>query len=780
MSVIDVVPLHETTRTRYLNYALSVITSRALPDVRDGLKPVQRRILYAMYTNLRLTPDARYKKSASVVGEVMGKYHPHGDTAIYDAMVRMAQDFSLRYPLVEGHGNFGSIDGDSPAAMRYTEVRLQPLALELLQEIRQRTVAFRANYDGSLFEPVVLPARFPNLLANGASGIAVGMATNIPPHNLRELIDALIALSKHPTLSTARLMEYIKGPDFPTGGRILNTPEELQAIYESGEGSLSLRGEYRVEKLGGGKTGIIIYSIPYGLSKASLIEKIAEHIQAGKIPQLVDIRDESTDEMRIVLELRRGAHPEAAMAYLFKHTPLQTRFHVNLTCLVPTEHPEIGAPRKVSLKEALQYFLDFRYEVVVQRLRHELEQLLKRIHILKGFAIIFQALDEAIKIIRGSKNRADAAQRLMHRFRLDEVQTDAILETKLYRLSRLEIDDILQELEKKEARAAEIQALLDDEQGLWKLIRKELREIKKTYADPRRTLIAGPDTRHTYDEEHYIPDEDVYVIVTRDGWIKRQRSYTDISAIRVREGDEVGWVIAGSTRASVAFFTNFGKVYTLRIEQLPSTSGYGDPVQKYFDFADRERVVGVAVFDRRIHPEPLPEPETEPALFETNGKDTTKSAPSWPYVVAISRKGLCLRLPGELFLEPSTKLGRTFARPPKDDEILGVDLARGNEHVCLASEQGRVLIFPVQEIPLFKGAGKGVIGIRLDKDDQLLGFVLSSSAREGLEIETNRGRREIVRTTKFPVSRRGNRGKRILQRGTLKAIKPTPVEIHLP
>ncbi len=779
MSLIDVIPLHETARTRYLNYALSVITSRALPDVRDGLKPVQRRILYAMYTNLRLTPDARYKKSASVVGEVMGKYHPHGDAAIYDAMVRMAQDFSLRYPLVEGHGNFGSIDGDSAAAMRYTEVRLQPLALELLREIRQQTVTFRPNYDGSLFEPVVLPSRFPNLLANGASGIAVGMATNIPPHNLGELIDALIALSKRPGMSTHQLMAYIKGPDFPTGGRVLNTPEELRAIYESGEGSIHLRGEYRVEKLGGGKKGIIIYSIPYGLSKSSLIEKIADHIQGGKIPQLVDVRDESTDEMRIVLELRRGADPETAMAYLFKHTPLQTRFHVNLTCLVPTDNPEIGAPRKVSLKEALQYFLDFRYEVVTRRLQHELEQLLKRIHILKGFAIIFNALDEAIKIIRGSRNKADAAQRLMHRFRLDEVQTEAILETKLYRLSRLEIEDILQELAKKEARAEEIRTLLNDEKALWKLVRAELKDVKKAYADERRTLIAGPDTQHTYDEEHYILDEDVYIIVTRGGWIKRQRSYTELGAIRVREGDEVGWAIAGSTRATVAFFTNFGKAYTLRVEQLPSTSGYGDPVQKYFDFADRERVVGVAVFDRRIQPEPVPEPEVEPALFESNGKEKD-ATPAWPYIVAVSRKGLCSRLSSELFLEPSTKVGRTFARPPEGDEILGVEIARGDENVCLASRKGRVLIFPVQEIPLFKGAGKGVIGIRLDREDELLGFTLSVTAREGLEVETSRGRREIIRTTKFPVSRRGNRGKAILQRGTLKAVKPSPVEIHLP
>ena len=777
MSVIETIPLHETTKERYLNYALSVITSRALPDVRDGLKPVQRRILYAMYTNLRLLPEARYRKSATVVGEVMGKYHPHGDAAIYDAMVRMAQDFSLRYPLVEGHGNFGSIDGDSPAAMRYTEVRLRLLAVELLREIRKNTVSFRPNFDGSLFEPVVLPARVPNLLINGASGIAVGMATNIPPHNLGEVIDALIALSRKPSMSVKELLQFIQGPDFPTGGSLHNTPESLQTIYEKGEGSLELRGEYRIEKLGNGKKGIIIYSIPYTLSKATLIEKIAEHIQKGKIPQLVDIRDESTDEMRIVLELRRGADPEAAMAYLYKHTPLKTRFHVNLTALVPTDNPEVAAPRRLNLKEMLQHFLTFRYEVTVRRLQYDLEQLEKRIHILKGFAIIFNALDEAIKIIRGSKNKQDAAQRLMHRFRLDEEQTDAILETKLYRLSRLEIHDILEELARKEEQATEIRKLLGSERELWKLIRTELKRLKKQFADPRRTQIAGPVETLEYDEEAYILDEDVYVIVTRGGWIKRQRSYTDLNAIRVREGDEVGWALFGSTRASIAFFTNFGKAYTLRVDQLPATSGYGDPIQKYFDFADKERVVGVILYDARILPSPIDEPSPTLALFGENGESST---PQGPFLVAVTRKGQVLKLSAQTFSTPSTKNGRTFARLQTGDEVVMAALAQGNENLCLASRKGRALIFPVQEIPLFKGAAKGVIGMRIDAQDEVLGGVLSTAAREGFEVETNRGRREIIRTTKFPVSHRGNKGKPVILRGSLRTVKTPPVEIRPP
>ena len=347
MPSVQVIPLHETTRERYLNYALSVITSRALPDIRDGLKPVQRRILYAMYQNLRLYPDSRYRKSATVVGEVMGKYHPHGDTAIYDAMVRMAQSFSLRMPLVDGQGNFGSLDGDSPAAMRYTEAKLRPLAIRLLEEIRKQTVDYRPNFDGTIFEPIVLPAQFPNLLVNGAVGIAVGMATNIPPHNLAEVIDALVYCIDHDEADSAELVDkFVKGPDFPTAGCILNTPEELRAVYEKGEGPIEVRGEYRQE----GKTRVIIESIPFGVSKASLIESIAEHIIAEKVPQLVDVRDESTEDVRIVLELKRGANADAAMAYLLKHTALQSRFHVNLTALVPVEGSDVCAPEKVDLR----------------------------------------------------------------------------------------------------------------------------------------------------------------------------------------------------------------------------------------------------------------------------------------------------------------------------------------------------------------------------------------------------------------------------------------------
>ncbi len=778
MPVVDTIPLHETARERYLTYALSVITSRALPDVRDGLKPVQRRILYAMATNLRLGPDARFRKSATIVGEVMGKYHPHGDTAIYDAMVRMAQDWSLRAPLVDGQGNFGSLDGDSPAAMRYTEARLRALGAELLREIKQDTVPFRPTYDGQLFEPVVLPAPVPNFLVNGASGIAVGMATNVPPHNLGEVVDACLTLIKSPNARLDTLLQSVLGPDFPTGGRILNTPDEIAKIYETGEGGIDLRGAYEME----GKGTVIVTSIPYGLAKADLIEKIAEHIQTGRVPQIVDIRDESTEDVRIVLELKRGASAEAAMAYLFKHTPLQTRFHVNLTALVPTDNPEVAAPQKVDLRTALRHFLDFRLDVVTRRLEHELRALEKRIHILKGFAIIFDALDEAIKLIRSSKNKADANGRLRHRFGLDEEQADAVLEIKLYRLAQMEIDAILKELAEKETRAREIRTLLADEAGRWNMVRSELRDIKKRYADERRSEIAGPDAVVEYSAEDYILKEDVYVIVTKDGWVKRQRSYTELDAIRVREGDRVMYALAASTRATVGFFTSAGRCYTIRVDDLPQTTGYGDPVQKYFDFADKETVVGVVCFDERILPAGVPEVdgEPQPELFSGDGAPGDDVV-TGPYVVGVSSDGLAVRFEVEAFLEPSNKNGRVCMRLRSGERMVGAEVASGSENVCLASKQGRALIFPVPQVPVFKSAAKGVIAMRLSgKDDRVLGMACSDAARRGLEVETSRGRTEIVRTTKFEVTNRGNKGATILQRGTLKAATPDPVELHLP
>ena len=778
MPVTETIPLHETARKRYLNYALSVITSRALPDIRDGLKPVQRRILYAMFNNLNLYPNKRHRKSATVVGDTMGKYHPHGDRAIYDAMVRMAQDFSLRNPLVDGHGNFGSLDGDNPAAMRYTEAKLRPLAMEMLEELRDETVAYRDNFDGTMEEPVVLPTRVPNLLVNGSSGIAVGMATNIPPHNLGEVVDAALHMIDDPDVSTATLVEeHIEGPDFPTGGRLLNTQEEIVEMYETGKGTIEMRGAYRTK----GKTRAIIESIPYGVDKSKIVEEIADHIANEEVPQLSNVRDESTDDVRIVLELKRGSDTEAAMAYLYKHTKLQKRFHVNLTCLVPTEGSDVKAPRQVDLRTILRHFLDFRMEVVVRRLRNELEKLEDRIHILEGFEIIFDALDEAIKIIRSSKNKDDAAQRLMHRFQLDRDQADAILETRLYKLSQMEIEAVREELEEKRERAEEIRLLLDDEGARWDLIKGELREVRDEYADERRSTLVGPEARMEYTEEDYIVDEDVFVIVTRDGWMKRQGSYSDVESIRVRDGDEVGWVLPGSTRATVGFFTNYGTCYTTRIAEIPSTTGYGDPVQKLFSFDDGEYVVGVVSFDDRVLPDPYPpEPADQADLFDEDEFDPDDpNAPDDPYVVALSKGGQATRFTLDGFKEPSTRTGRMFMKLEDGDEVVGARLAKGHENACLASHDGRALIFPVHQVSVYKGPAKGVRAIKLEEDDRVLGFTLSDRAREGFKVATNNGREEIVRTTKFDVTNRGAKGTQVIKRGYFAETFPEPVVYSL-
>jgi DNA gyrase subunit A len=567
------VALHEAAQSRYLNYALSVITSRALPDVRDGLKPVQRRILFSMWQK-NLTADNKHRKCATVVGDVMGNFHPHGDSALYETLVRMAQSFSLRYPLIDGSGNFGSLDGDSAAAMRYTECRLARISDEMLTEIDQSTVHFRPNYDGTKIEPVVLPARIPNLLVNGTTGIAVGMATNIPPHNLKEVCTALVKLLDNADITNAQLCRYVKGPDFPTGGQILNSTEEIQEIYRTGSGSVRLRGTWSMGPETRTAKTIYIESIPYTVNKSQLVERIADVVIGRKLPQLTDVRDLSTEDVRVALEMKKDADEKMIMAYLFKHTPLQINFAVNLTCLVPVEqNPEVGRPERLDLKQILWHFLHFRLEVITKRLEHELAALNKRIHILEGFEKVFDALDEIIRIIRRSDGKADAAQAIMVRFGLDDEQTDAILELKIYRLARLEILVIRQELDSKRRRAREINALLADEQGRWTMVRTELDEVMAKYGDKRRTVIASDTGEPEYSADDFIIDEDNVVIVSRDGWVKRQKEVKDLTTTRMREGDQVLAALAGSTRATCVFFSNFGAAYTARIVDVPASTG---------------------------------------------------------------------------------------------------------------------------------------------------------------------------------------------------------------
>ena len=759
----EVVPLHEAAQSRYLNYALSVITARALPDVRDGLKPVQRRILYTMWQQ-NLTADTKHRKCAKVVGDVMGSYHPHGDAALYETLVRMAQPFSLRYPMIDGSGNFGSLDGDSAAAMRYTECRLARIADEMLSEIEQRTVHFRPNYDGTKTEPVVLPARIPNLFINGTTGIAVGMATNVPPHNLTEICTALVKLLDNPDLSSAQLCRHVKGPDFPTGGQILNTSEEIRQIYKTGAGTIRLRATWEESSATRGGRTLYITSIPYAVNKAALVERIADVVLSRKLPPLLDVKDVSTDDVRIALEIKKDADPKMVMAYLFKNTPLQTNFIVNFTCLIPTENPEVGRPERLDLHTALMYFLQFRLQVVTNRLEHELESLKKRIHILEGFEKVFDALDEIIRIIRKSEGKADSAEKIIKRFGLDAEQADAILELKLYRLARLEILVIQNELADKRKRARYISSLLKDEEGRWKVVRDEIDEIQRKYGgkdDKRRTLIESEE-EVSFTADDFIVEEDNVVIVSRDGWVKRQKEVRDLSTTRLREGDSVLAVLQGSTRAVAVFFSNFGAAYSSRIIDVPASTGYGEPVQKLFKLRDGERIVAAFSLDQRSIGDIGTRKESEPPPV---------------HAIAVTSDGYSLRFSFEPFVEPSTRAGRRYARPSEGVEVVGVARLTGDEIIIAATADARGLLCRADEVNYLSGPGKGVILIKLTgDDDRVLGFIASSGDRDLLRVETSRGGEQTISTAKYEVTGRGGKGRELLQRGQFTRIVPNDLE----
>ncbi len=743
--------LREAAEERYLSYALSVITSRALPDARDGLKPVQRRILYAMYQNLRLTAGARPRKSAAVVGEVLGKYHPHGDQAAYEAMVRMAQPFALRYPLVHGEGNFGSLDGDGAAAMRYTEARLTPLAEEMLADLGAETVSLRPNYDATLDEPIVLPSAVPQLLMNGSTGIAVGMATNIPPHNQREVVAALTAMIDEPDLDVKGLLKHVKGPDFPTGGEILNSRKELREIYESGQGAIRLRGEYGVESLPRGKRQIVVTSIPYTVNKAELVEQIAQEILTRRLPHVTDVRDESTADVRLVLELKAEASPEAAMAYLYKHTGLQTNFNVNLTCLLPTANPAVGQPARVTLRDLCRQFLDFRLQVVTRRLQHEKRQLEARLHILDALAKIHDDLDRAIRIIRKAESLADAAKQLMAAFKLDQVQADAILEIRLYQLARLEIEKIRAERAEKKKRLDEIETLLARPRQRWKMIREELAALDEKYGDKRRTqLSAGEEL--AYDPEAYIVHEDATVVLSRDGWLKRVREVKDPASTRLREGDALAAVLPGTTRDRLVLFSSRGTVYVLRVADVPATTGYGEPVQSLLKFGDGERVAAARLL-REGGGEPQP---VLPGLQSTA-------------VLVATAKGYGFR--AEPDLSETTRAGRRIARVGEGDEIVSVEPVRG-KWVVVASRRGKMLHFDLDEVAELSGPGRGVILMRPSKeaDDRIVGALALAKDASFLAVTPEGTEREID-LTDVPAGRRAQKGQKVVKRGGVAALK---------
>lgn len=775
---IEGVPLRLAAQSRYLNYSLSVITSRALPDVRDGLKPVQRRILYTMHRQ-GLDHTAKHRKCAKVVGDVMGNYHPHGDSSIYEALVRMAQPFSLRMPLVDGSGNFGSIDGDNAAAMRYTECRLAPIADEILTDLKTTTVHFKPNYDGTRQEPAVLPSRLPNLLLNGTTGIAVGMATNIPPHNLGEICRALLKLLKDPEIKDYQLVanDAVQGPDFPTGGQVINTKDELREIYRTGSGSLRIRGTWIAGEETKTHKVLQITSIPYGVNKSLLVERIGEIVFSGKMPLIQEVRDLSTEEIRIDVMLKKDADEAKVLAYLYKNTQLQLNFGVNMTCLVPTENPALGAPERLGLKEMLWHFLHFRLEVITRRLENELAALEKRLHILAGFLLVFDALDEIIRIIRKSEGKADAANKIMARFPaakggLDEEQTDAILELKLYRLARLEINLLKDEQRDKEKRAAEIRKLLKEAttdtnaSGRWKMVRDEIEHLIANYTKDaggrRRTEMLTVVDEPEYSADDFIVAEDCAILITTDGWVKRQKQITDPGKSRLREGDRVLACVAGSTRSVVGFFSSLGVCYSARMVDVPPSTGYGEPVQKLFKMKDGEKIVACLSFDERVIGNIAEDPKKPDYCPEV-------------HALAAATNGYAMRFGLAAFAEPSTRSGRRFARVASGSEIVNVFSIAGTETVLAVTELCRAMICPAEEVNYLSGAGKGVILIKVAKNDRLMGFKPSTGDRDLLVVETNRGAKKTISTAKYRVTSRGGRGNEIQKNGKIASVLlPSP------
>lgn len=759
---IEYVSISQETRRRYLNYALSVIQSRALPDARDGLKPVQRRILYAMHHDLHLGPDTKPRKSMKICGDTTGNYHPHGEVAVYEALVRMAQDFTLRCPLIDGQGNFGSVMGMGAAAARYTEARLTALAQQLMNELKFQTVDMRLNYDATRSEPVVLPARFPNLLVNGTQGIAVGMATSIPPHNLNEVIRACVYLIANPNKGTpGKLMTYIKGPDFPMGGRIVSDRKTLRTAYRTGRGVIKVRGEWKTETAHkkNAVPRLVIHSIPYGVATDTLKNEIGQLIIDRKLPQLVDLVDETSDDdgLRIVLETKAEADPDAVMAFLYKHTTLEQNVSYNATALVPDGNGGL-VPRPLGLDELLRCFLDFRFQTVRRRYEFQLEQLLKRIHILEGFAIVFKGLDKALKLIRQSSGKSDAAQRLMKAFPLDELQTTAILELQLYRISKLEIKQIRAELKEKTEQADWIRRLLKSKSRLWGVVRDELLEVAREFGDKRRTSLGSSSEITEFDAQTYIVRENTNVVVTRDGWIKRVGRLAKIESTRMREGDNVLAVVPGSTLENVTFFASDGTAHTMSIDQISTSSGYGDPLSKHVRLADGASIVDALSTDPRFTPE--------------DARVRGEATPG-PFLLIVTASGQVMRFSFSGFRTVSTRNGRRFCRLNADDRVVYCSLVTGAKTLFLASKAARLIHFPIKDVPVLSGPGKGVKGIRLEKDDEILGATQLARPSDAIRVRNVNDKLLSFGQTKYNVTSRGGRGVKTSHRtGFVEVLRP--------
>lgn len=704
--------ISQEMRSSFLDYAMSVIVARALPDVRDGLKPVHRRILYAMH-DLGMHSDKAYKKSARIVGEVIGKYHPHGDSAVYDTMVRMAQDFNYRYMLVDGHGNFGSVDGDAAAAMRYTEARMSKISMELLRDINKDTIDYQDNYDGSEREPIVMPSRFPNLLVNGTSGIAVGMATNIPPHQLGEVIDGVLAISKDPDLTIMELMEIITGPDFPTAGLILGR-SGIRKAYETGRGSITLRAKVEIEQKSNGKEVIIVRELPYQVNKAKLIEKIAELVRDKRLDGITDLRDESDRKgMRIVIEVRKDANANVLLNNLYKQTALQTSFGINLLALVD------GQPKVLNLKQCLEYYLDHQVVVIRRRTEFELKKAEARAHILEGLRIALDNLDAVISLIRSSRTTDIAREGLMTQFKLSEKQAQAILDMRLQRLTGLEREKIEEEYQNLMQLIAELKAILADNEKVLEIIREELTEIKERFNDVRRTEIVSGGLEMIEDED-LIPRENIVITLTHNGYVKRlpvstyraqRRGGRGIQGMGTNEDDFVEHLITTSTHDTILFFTNKGKVYRSKGYEIPefSRTAKGIPIINLLEIEKGEWVNAII---------PVSEFVDDWFLFFTTKEGISKRSPLSSFANIRNNGLIALNL-------------------REGDELISVRMTDGSKEMIIGTKNGLLIRFPEIDVRSMGRTATGVKGITLSDDDEVVGMEVLEESAEILVVTKN-------------------------------------------
>jgi DNA gyrase subunit A len=728
---VEEVNISQEMKSSFLDYAMSVIVSRALPDVRDGLKPVHRRILYTMY-ELGMTPDKQYKKSSRTVGNVTAQYHPHGDVAVYEAMVRMAQNFSYRYMLVDGHGNFGSVDGDPPAAMRYTESKMAPITLELLRDIQKDTIDFGPNYDGQQMEPLVLPARFPNLLVNGASGIAVGMATNIPPHNLREIIDGLLLIIDQPETTVEDLLPIVKGPDFPTGGIILGY-EGIRKAFRTGRGSVQIRAKTRIEEAQNGKMRIIVEELPYQVNKAKLVEKIAELVRDKKIDGITDLRDESDrNGMRVVIELRRDVNPRIILNNLYKHTTLQTSFGVNTLALVN------GQPRVLNLHQALVHYLDHQIEVIRRRTQFDLNKAEERAHILEGLRIALDQIDKVIALIRGSKTTAEARSGLMEQFGLSEKQAQAILDMRLQRLTGLERDKIENEYQELQITIKELRSILADESKIRAVVRQELVEVKEKFGDDRRTSIMI--NVDSIVDEDLIPEEEVAILLTHKGYVKRmplstyraqKRGGKGVTGMGTRDDDFIQTLFVTSTHNHILFFSNKGKVYRLKAYEIPELgrSAKGTPIINLIQIEQNERIQAVI---------PVKQFTDDYNLFFATLAGVVKKTKLSDF-------------------ENIRKNGLFAINLREGDELVGVRLTDGEQEVIMGTSLGMSIRFPEYDVREMGRSATGVKGITLADNDYVIDMDIVMPGKDVM-IVTKKGYGKRTPIGEYRSQSRGGKG----------------------